>query len=256
MPEPLEISVEGRVATLRLARPAKRNALNLELKLTLGAALADLGRTPGLGAVVLTGQGPAFCAGADLADLPAASGAAYREYLRGLQRDVIEPIVASPLCFVAAVNGPAVGGGLSLALACDIVVAAESASFSAAFPALGLAPDLGAAFLLARSMGLHRARAMLLLGESLDGRGAYAAGLAHEVVADGEVVEAAQRLAARVAGFSRWAVDATKRLTLAGATSSLAALLDEEASAQALLRLTDEHVDAVAHFLASRRPPP
>lgn len=254
------VDLSDGVATVSLARPEKRNALNLQMKAELASTIDRLSTDRNIGAVVITGQGSAFCAGADLGDLAAESGAEYREYLRGLQRDLIERIVQSPVCFVAAVNGPAVGGGLSLALACDIIVAGRRASFGAPFPSLGLAPDLGATFHLARSLGLHRARAMLLLGQSLGADEAYRVGLAHEVCGEDDVVARAQELASRVAGWSRWAVDATKRLTLAGAELALDDVLEQEATTQALLRLSDEHKAAVARFLEERdstaTPPP
>lgn len=244
----LDVTSDGPVAVVRLQRPDKLNALDLQLKQELADALERVVADPATRAVVLTGAGRAFCAGADLADLAPEQGMPFRDRLATLQAQLIERIAAAPKPFVAAVNGPAVGGGFALAAACDVIVAADTAFFCAPQLALGLAPDLGIVATLTARIGAARARALLLTGDRLTASEAHAWGLVHAVVSQGELDSKALALATRLASAPPPAVAATKRLFGALESADRARLLEQEAAELSLLRLTDEHAAAVAAF--------
>lgn len=205
----LDVRTGPGAAVLTLADPDRRNILSGALVSEIAEAFDALEADPGVTAVVLTGAGPAFCAGADLADLLAAADGdvsgverVYEGFLR---------VARSPLPTVAAVNGPAVGAGLNLALACDVRLAAASAWFDARFLRLGLHPGGGHTWMLDRLVGPQTAAAMVLFGERLDGVAAVAAGLAHRCVPDAELLDAARTLAAGAAGVEPELVHRAKR---------------------------------------------
>ncbi|GLZ16402.1 enoyl-CoA hydratase [Actinomadura sp. NBRC 104425] len=190
----LDVAVERGVATLTLNDPDRRNIISGALVGEITAAFDRLEADGTTAAVVITGAGPAFCAGADLADLLAAADGdtsgvttVYEGFLR---------VARSPLPTVAAVNGPAVGAGLNLALACDVRIAAESAWFDTRFLKIGLHPGGGHTWMLHRLAGPQTAAAMVLFGERLDGPAAVAAGLVYRCVPDAELLPTAQALAA------------------------------------------------------------
>lgn len=190
----LDVAVERGVATLTLNDPDRRNIISGALVGEITAAFDRLEADGTTAAVVVTGAGPAFCAGADLADLLAAADGdtsgvttVYQGFLR---------VARSPLPTIAAVNGPAVGAGLNLALACDVRIAAESAWFDTRFLKIGLHPGGGHTWMLHRLVGPQTAAAMVLFGDRLDGPAAVAAGLAYRCVPDAELLPAARALAA------------------------------------------------------------
>ena len=195
--------IEGGVAVLTVSRPARRNAMNLELSRLLVAAVEAAVADQRVHAVVVTGEDPAFCAGGDLAELAAADPAT----LRGVYAGFLA-VAACPLPTIAAVNGAAVGAGLNLALACDLRLAGPRASFDARFLALGLHPGGGYTWMAQRLLGPQGAAALTLFGERLDAAEAQRVGLVHRAVED--VVGAARELAARPASAPRELVLATK----------------------------------------------
>lgn len=186
--------VRDRVAVVTLDDPERRNAISLAMAESLVEVFADVGASREVGAVVVTGEPPAFSAGAALTDLAAAD----RDRLRRIYEGFLA-VARCPWPTVAAVNGAAVGAGLNLALACDVRVAARSARFDSRFLDLGLHPGGGHTWMLRRLLGPQGAAAMVLCGEALDGEEAARRGLAWRVVDDGEVVEAALQLALRAA---------------------------------------------------------
>jgi len=186
--------VHGRVALLTLDDPSRRNALSLDMADAVAAALAAVEDDPGVAAVVVTGAPPAFSAGADLDDLAAAS----RERLGRIYEGFLA-LARFPLPTVAAVNGPAVGAGLNLALACDLRIAGESARFESRFLDLALHPGGGHGFMLDRILGPQGAAAIALLGQGLSGAEAARCGLAWQVVPDDAVVATALETAGRAA---------------------------------------------------------
>lgn len=187
--------VVNAVAILRINDPRRRNIISLPLVDELEQALDQIESDSQMRAVVLTGEPPAFCAGADLADLEAASsgdGAGLQRIYQGFLR-----VANCPLPTIAAVNGAAVGAGMNLALACDIRMAGESAVFDTRFMNLGLHPGGGHTWMLNRAVGYQTACATLLFSESLDGRAAVERGLAWQCVPDADLLEQAVALAQR-----------------------------------------------------------
>jgi enoyl-CoA hydratase len=205
---PLRTERHDRVLVLVLDDPQRRNALSRELVDEIVAACDGAEADPGIGALVVTGAPPAFCSGADVSSLAALSTAGGAPAgsddsgtggaLLGIYEGFLR-VLRSRLPTIAAVNGPAVGAGFNLALACDVRLAAESARFDARFLSLGLHPGGGHTWLLERAVGPQAAAAMVLFGEALDGRAAERTGLAWACVPDADVLERAIRLAARAA---------------------------------------------------------
>jgi enoyl-CoA hydratase len=216
----IEIERHDRVAVVRLADPERRNALNVDLCDELGGAVADLADDPSCGSLVLTGSGPAFCAGADLSQLGASREAGLRRIYAGFLA-----VAECPLPTVAAVNGPAVGAGMNLALACDVRIAAERARFDTRFLDLGIHPGGGHTWMLRRIVGPQTAAAMVLFGERLDGAAAERVGLAWRCVTDEELLATSIALAARAAAAPRGLVVRT------AATLSEVAAIDTHAEA-------------------------
>jgi len=244
------------VAIVTLNRPRTRNALTLELKEALVDALRTVESDQEVRAVVLAGSGRSFCVGQDLAEhaeaLRADPTTAF-DTVRRHYNPIVRALATMPKPVVAAINGAAVGAGLGFALACDLRVAAEGATFATAFAAIGLTADSGLSASLVHSLGHARATELMLLGEPFDAAQARAAGLVRAVVPADGVLEAALELARRLAGGPTLAFVEIKRALALGAVSSLATVLTEEGAAQARLGLTSDHRGAVEAFLEKRR---
>jgi len=194
----VETVVRDRVGLLTLNDTARRNAMSLAMSTELVAALDELEASREVGAVVITGTPPAFCAGADLSQLLEADESSLREIYRGFLT-----VSRSPLPSIAAVNGPAIGAGMNLALVCDLRLAGHSARFDSRFLHLALHPGGGHDWMLRQLLGPQGAAALALFGEALDGEEAARRGLAWRCVADGVLVDEALRLAARAAAAPR-----------------------------------------------------
>jgi enoyl-CoA hydratase len=193
------------VAVVTLDAPDRRNALTLPMVEEIEAALDAVDADPGVGALVVTGAAPAFCAGADLSHL----GASQREGLLRIYEGFLR-IGRSPLPTIAAVNGAAVGAGMNLALVCDVILAAESARFDTRFLQLGLHPGGGHTWMLQRRVGPQVASAMVLFGRVLDGRAAERVGLAWACVPDDELAAEAATMARVAAAAPRDLVERIK----------------------------------------------
>lgn len=194
----VQTHVSDGIGVLTLDDPDKRNALNLAMNDEIAAVLDRWEHGDEVRAIVVTGAGSAFCAGADLGDLLASSNSgALHEIYRGFLR-----VAHSPLPTIAAVNGAAVGAGMNMALACDVIVAARRARFDARFPQIGLHPGGGHTWRLREKTSDQVARAMLLFGEILDGARAAEVGLAWRVVDDDALLDVARELAGRAAAVT------------------------------------------------------
>jgi len=239
------------VALLTLNRPEMANVLNLELFSALTAALESLAGDQQVAGVVITGSGRFFCGGGDLKMLAGwhdEEPNRVMAQIRHAQRFALT-LADLPLPTVAAVNGPAAGGGFDLALLLDACVAGESASFTSAFTAVGLVPDLGGAWLLPRVVGRSRARRLMLGNERLDAATALDWGIAARVVPDGEVVAAAVTLAGEMASrCTRPALAEAKRALDAAEGQTLAESLEAAAAVQAVLIATPEHRERTKRF--------
>ena len=239
--------ITDRVAVLTLSHPERRNALNIELSGKLVDAVRAAVTDDGVGAIVITGEDPAFCAGGDLAELARADPATLHTVYAGFLA-----IAQCPLPTIAAVNGAAVGAGLNLALACDLRLAGPRAKFDARFLSLGLHPGGGYTWMLQRLLGPQAAAALTLFGDVLDAAEAARIGLVHRVAE--EVVPAAVELAGRAAAAPRDLVVATKatmRLT-AGAMSHAEAV-EIEVRAQAESVRSEQFQERLAALQAKIR---
>jgi 2-(1,2-epoxy-1,2-dihydrophenyl)acetyl-CoA isomerase len=254
MTEPVRYEVAESVATITLDRQGALNALTVEVKLELLAALRRCGEDPAVRAVVLTGAGRAFCVGQDL-----------REHVDGLEageldlptvtehyNPIVEAIATLPKPIIAAVNGTAAGAGAALAFACDIRIAASDASFLMAFARVGLGPDSGASWTLQRLVGIGRASAMLLLAEPVAAHEALEMGLVSVVVSPEDLLATAAELAARLAAGPTVAYAAIKETLEYAASHSLVESLAKEAETQARCGHTADHLNAVKAFLAKQ----
>ena len=190
----IRIDLTDRVAVLTLDDPERRNALNLDLNAELIAAMDDLERDTGVGAVVVTGEGRAFCAGADLTQL----GESRREGLLRIYEGFLR-VADSPLPTLAAVNGAAVGAGMNLALACDVRVAGASARFDTRFLDLGIHPGGGHTWMFRNIAGQQATMAAVLFGQVLDGAEAERVGLVWRCVPDDDLLVTSISMAARAA---------------------------------------------------------
>lgn len=199
------VSVLDGVATLTLNNPAERNSLTQPLVDSIVAAMDEVEVDRSIGAVVITGTAPAFCAGANLGNLTEADGDSLKKIYEGFLR-----VARSPLPTIAAVNGAAVGAGMNMALGCDVRLAARSAKFDTRFMQIGLHPGGGHTWMLRRIVGPQAAAAAVLFGEILDGEEAARVGLAYRCFADDELLAGAQRMAARAAAAPRELIEVTK----------------------------------------------
>lgn len=205
------LDVADGVATITLNDPKRRNVVSRALNTAVGEVMDDLESRDDVGAIVVTGAAPAFCAGADLDDLAACDSA---EKLRTIYSGFLR-IAETPLPSIAAVNGPAVGAGLNLALACDVIVAGAAARFDTRFLQIGLHPGGGNTWRLRRITDLQTTMALVLFNEIVDGERAAEIGLAWRCVADDELLETARTMAARAAAGPREVVRAMKATILA-----------------------------------------
>lgn len=254
----VDVTRDGAVATVALNRPDAMNATSSRTGRELLAAIQAAGDDPAVRAIVITGRGRAFCAGADMQALDGPVLPSGRPDLERILREIFNPIVVAireaPVPVIAAVNGPAVGVGMSIALACDLVLASDRAAFIVGFSAVGLSLDGGLSVLLPARVGVTKAAELALLSPKLGAEAALAMGLVNEVVAADELGAAAATLAARLAAGPRSAQAATKALLNATAYAGLTEALDREATSQGIRVTTNEYAEGVIAFL-ERRPP-
>ncbi|WP_340378090.1 enoyl-CoA hydratase-related protein [Streptomyces sp. SS7] len=245
----------GQVAFLTLNRPEALNALTADLREQLIRTLADASADPAVRAVVLTGAGRGFCAGADLRGGAAAgervAGDVARMIRLGAQR-LVAAVLDCEKPVIAAVNGTAAGLGAHLALACDLVLAAESARFIEVFVRRGLVPDGGGAYLLPRLVGPQRAKELMFFGDALGAADAERLGLVNRVVPDGELEKTAGEWAARLATGPTRALALTKHLVNASLDSDRATAFTAEATAQEINMTTEDAREGLTGFLERR----
>jgi enoyl-CoA hydratase len=250
----LRVERIDRVALLTLDRPDRLNALSAALTAALADAVADIAADPGVGAVVVTGAGRAFSAGADIEELDALDGPPDFAAFVGRMAAANAALQALAQPSVAAVNGVALGGGFELALACDLRVCAERARLGVPEIKLGLLPAAGGTARLTRMLPPAVTKQLLLTGEPLPAAEAHRLGLVNEVVADDRVVERAVELATHLAALPAQALAAAKRLVDEGVDMPLAAAVTFERETVSMLFGTEDRTEGVAAFLEKRAP--
>lgn len=247
---PVLATVQDGIGTITLNRPETRNALNQAMRPALTAAIAQMRDDAQVHTVILTGAGGAFCSGGDIGQMLDASqtGLPWRDRIRSLHQWFPELVnLEKPV--IAAVDGPAFGAGLSLALAADFVLATRRAKFSAVFGRIGLVPDLGAMYLLPRIVGRQRAKELVFSARTVTAAEAKQLGIVYDIVDDGAALtEAAQALARRFGDASTAAIGMAKTVMNQSFELDARALAELEAYAQTLCRGSAYHQDAVQRF--------
>ncbi len=247
----------GAVVTLRLNRPEKLNALNPELCRELVHALLRAADDKSVRTVVLAGAGRGFCSGGDISYI---HDARTRKSLRDFQallevgKEVCMAIATMPKLVIAAVNGPAAGGGMSLALACDLRLASDQAMFKQAFAQLGLYPDLGATFFLPRIVGLSRASELFYTSERLSPEEAHRIGIVYAVYPHDQFDDEVRKFAAQIAEAPPLAYRDVKRTMISDAHRALDAAITEENRLQGHCFLSEDCAEGLNAFLEKRTP--
>ena len=242
----------GSIRIIRLDNPAKYNALGGSLIADLLAAFDAVAADPDVRAVILTGEGKGFCSGAQFGGDTFNRGASVADGMRGALNPLIEKMRGMSKPIVVAVNGPAAGAGVGIALAGDIVVAARSARFVLSFVRLGAVLDAGTSVFLQRSIGSARARALSLLGQPLEAEKAAEWGLIWKAVDDADLFGEAMAVAQKLADGPPVSLGLIKGQIDAAWTSSLASTLDDEASSQARAFVTEDLREGAAAVVQKR----
>ncbi len=256
--ETLIVDSADSICTITMNRPEVYNALNDKLTYELQDALKSADRDAAARVVILTGAGKAFCSGQDLGDLKEKYVPGYVPHLGDDLRKRYNPIVKriremeKPV--IAAVNGVAAGAGLSFALACDIRIASEAASFIEVFINVGLIPDSGSTFMLPRLVGLAKAMELCLTGDKVSAAEAHRIGLVNTVVPADALMEETHKVAARLSGLPARGIALTKRLLNESFDNDLLEQLEAEAFAQETAGMTEDHFEGVVAFVEKRKP--
>lgn len=258
MSEPsILLEVNAGVAVLTLNRPNSLNSFNAQMHDEMRAALSQVRKDAQVRALVITGSGRGFCAGQDLSDRNVAADTAAPDLGESIEKRY-NPLLRSlrdlPLPVICAVNGVAAGAGANIALACDITLAARSASFIQAFCKIGLIPDSGGTWTLPRLIGSARARALAMLGDKLSAEQAESWGMIWRCVDDEQLMPEALKLAEHLAKQPTKGLALIKRAFNASATNSFDAQLDLERDLQRLAGRTADYREGVAAFMEKRQP--
>ena len=247
------------IATITLNRPDKLNAWSSQMSQEFGNALRDIDNDDNVRVVVITGAGRAFCAGADLGGFDAAIKAELspaRRVRDETKRDVLgsTDIRRMPIPFIAAINGHAVGVGLTLTLACDIRIASDRAKLGAIFARVGLIPEFGSTYNLPQIVGIAKACELVFTGKIIDAAEAEKIGLVNQMVPHDELMTATMELARNIAHMPPFAVQMAKLSLYQGLDSTLQTQAIWERFVQNYLKYTEDHAEAVRAFLEKREP--
>ncbi len=244
----------GGVCTLRMNRPDKFNSFVREMALDLQAKLDQAAEDDSVRCIVLTGEGKAFCAGQDLAEATDPKGPELSSIVSEHYNPIIHRIRRIEKPIIAAVNGVAAGAGANIALACDIVLAKESASFIQAFSKIGLIPDSGGTFFLPRLVGWQRASALMMTGEKVMAKDAEAMGMIYKAIGDDEFSDEVNKLANTMAQMPTKGLGLTKRALNQSLGNSLQQQLDCEDELQSQAGRTHDYAEGTQAFLEKRKP--
>lgn len=251
MYETIQYSLEEGVGTIVLNRPERLNAFTRTMHKELKDVFTRAERDPEVRALMITGAGRAFCAGQDLTEAGGGGGLSVTEKLRETYNVMIMKLRSMEKPVLAAVNGVAAGAGCSLALACDLILMSEKATFIQAFTKIGLVPDSGASYFLPRAVGYYKAMEMALFGDRVTAQEALAMGLCNRVLSEEELMPTAREWARRLARGPR-AMGWTKRLIARGLERSLPEILEMEALLQAAAGSSEDAKEGIAAFIEKR----
>jgi 2-(1,2-epoxy-1,2-dihydrophenyl)acetyl-CoA isomerase len=254
MSDTLQIQQIGAVQLIRLNRAQVFNSFNREMALALQGALDAAADDANVRCIVLTGSGKAFCAGQDLAEVSDPNGPPLKTILGEHYNPIIRKIRNTPKPIIAAVNGVAAGAGANIALACDIVVATQSASFIQAFSKIGLIPDSGGTFTLPRMIGFQKASALMMLGEKVSAEEAERLGMIYQMVPDEAFENHVMQMAERVANMPTRGLALTKAALNASMQNTLEQQLETEEQLQIEAGQTHDYNEGVSAFLEKRKP--
>lgn len=244
----------GGVRVLRLNRPDKFNSFNREMAILLQNELDAAEADETIRAILLTGEGKAFCAGQDLSEAIDPAGPGITAIVREHYNPILSRIRAIEKPVVAAVNGVAAGAGANIALACDVVVAAASSSFIQAFSKIGLVPDSGGTFFLPRLIGFQRASALMLLGDKVAASDALQMGMVYKVVQDELLKEESMKIATVLSEMPTKGIGYTKKLLNESMSNSFLHQLEMEGEYQTLAGNSYDYKEGVNAFLEKRKP--
>ena len=247
------VAREGAVGRVTLNRPDRLNALTFPMREAIAAAFDSLGRDSSVRAVILDGAGRGFCASGDTSGMGRFTAESGRERLKSAHR-MITAIANIEKPVIAAVRGPVAGIGWSMALACDMIVASETAVFSQVFRHVGLVPDGGAIYFLIQAIGVQRAKELVYTGRKMPAAEAAGVGLVTRLVADAELETEAGNMARELAQGPTFALGLAKKMFKSMHTPSLEACLDAEAWAQGVALMTEDHTEGISAFHEKRRP--
>ncbi|MGE0417179.1 MAG: enoyl-CoA hydratase/isomerase family protein [Acetobacteraceae bacterium] len=248
----VELKIEGAVAKVILNRPEKLNALSWEMRQLLTQHFTELRYNDDVRAILVTGEGRAFCTGADVGGMERRDLRFEREKLQRGSHTYMRALHAIEKPIVAAVRGPTVGIGWSIAMGCDLVIASETARFSQIFRRIGLAPDGGAIWFLTKRIGMAKAKELVFTGRFVDAQEALSLGLVNEVVPDNELMARAEAVAADLAAGPTFAFGLAKKM-FNMANGSYEEFLDVENFVQPQLGQTEDHREGVAAFKEKRQ---
>ncbi|MBF0497151.1 MAG: enoyl-CoA hydratase/isomerase family protein [Deltaproteobacteria bacterium] len=246
---------QDHLATITLNRPDLKNAFTLPMLKSVELALMDAKDDPGIKVIILTGAGDVFCAGGNIKDMAGGKLQSWqmKDYLWNhvqrvplLLEDIDKPVVAM-------LNGPAFGGGMDLALMCDLRVASEKASLCATYVRIGLAPGDGGAFLLPRLTGLAKAMEILLTGDVIEPAEALSLGLVNKVTAHADLEAETMALAEKMSQWPLTSLRACKRAVMNGLTSSFRSHMDYISSQVAMLSATEDHLSAINRLVKGNK---
>jgi 2-(1,2-epoxy-1,2-dihydrophenyl)acetyl-CoA isomerase len=252
----LEGKYEG-IATLVMNRPDRLNALNGELSMAINDALGRIARDSSVNVVVITGAGRAFCAGGDLGAIGKGRQSGETHGLEPVLRAGMQMVLkmrTMPQPVIAAVNGAAAGAGMNIALAADIRVAAEEASFGQNFSKVGLFPDYGGTYFLPQLVGPSKAAELFYIGEMIDAKTALTLGLVNQVVPGAQLEATVKALAQKIANGPALAIRAVKKALFASEEKELARVLDNEVREQIRCFLSEDCSEGIRAFF-DKRPP-
>lgn len=255
MTKSVELNIQDNIAFIQLNRPEVFNSFNREMALTLQSILDDCETNQAVRALVLTGNGKAFCAGQDLKEVTSPElNPGFKKILEEHYNPIIKRIRSIKKPIIGAVNGVAAGAGANIALACDIVVAHEKVTFIQAFSLIGLIPDSAGTYFLPRLIGFQKAQALAMLGEKISATEAERIGMIYKVLPVDEFDEKVLALAQKLSKMPTKALGMIKKLFNASLNNSLEAQLDMESKYQIEAAQTEDYAEGVAAFIEKRQP--